>query len=181
MLVSSTWSRLPTVLLTFMLMAFCEKLKIWQCSTCTAFPDVKLTPLRPSVVPAPFMDRFLSVTIIVFGVAVAESLMLTPLTPLDRIEPKPAPVVPSRVIDLVAVTAPKPPGSSASISPPAAVLEIAPAHVLQGAVLLQGLTSSPTPETQVRVACAWVMEANASRKVAITRSLIVNRTLFIWG
>ena len=33
-------------------------------------------------------------------------------------------------------------------------LEIAPAHVLHGAVRLHGLTSSPTPDTQVRVACA---------------------------
>src|SRR5712691_3501332 len=58
------------------------------------------------------------------------------------------------LIDLVMVTAPKPPGSSTLISPPAAVFEIAPANVLHGAVRLQGLTSSPTPETQVRVACA---------------------------
>src|SRR4030095_2050490 len=181
MLVSSTWSKLPPVLLTFMVMPFTEKLKIWQCSTCTAFPDVKLMPLRPSVVPAPFMERFLSVTIIVLGDPDALSLTLTPFTPLERIDPKPAPFVPSIVTDLVRVTAPKPPGSSASISPPAAVLEIAPANVLQGAVLLQGLTSSPTPETQVRVACAWAMEANESRKVAITRSLIVNRNSFIWS
>src|SRR3954451_4331510 len=60
----------------------------------------------------------------------------------------------SIVIDLVIVTAPKPPGSRQLISPPAAVFEMAPAKVLQGAVRLQGLTSSPTPETQVRVACA---------------------------
>src|SRR5215212_9354163 len=52
------------------------------------------------------------------------------------------------------VTPPKPPGSRQLISPPAAVLEIAPANVLHGAVRLHGLTSSPTPETQVRVACA---------------------------
>src|SRR5579883_3613796 len=58
------------------------------------------------------------------------------------------------VIDLVMVTAPKPPGSSTLISPPGAVFEIAPAKVLHGAVRLQGLASSPTPETQVRVACA---------------------------
>src|SRR5688572_17430257 len=58
------------------------------------------------------------------------------------------------VIDLMIVTAPKPPGSRQLISPPAAVLEIAPAKVLQGAVRLHGLTSSPTPETHVRVACA---------------------------
>src|SRR3954447_15240465 len=57
-------------------------------------------------------------------------------------------------IDLVMVNAPNPPGSSVLISPPAAVLEIAPAKVLHGAVRLHGLTSSPTPETHVRVACA---------------------------
>src|SRR5689334_18435218 len=91
---------------------------------------------------------------IVPGVAVAESLTLTPLVPEARIEPKPAPLVPSMVIDLVMVTAPNPPGSRQSISPPAAVLEMAPAKVLQGAVRLHGLTSSPTPDTQVRVACA---------------------------
>src|SRR5687767_9567406 len=104
-----------------------------------------------------------------------------PLTPAASVEPNPWPVVPSIVIDFVIVSAPKPPGSSASISPPAAVFEIAPAHVLQGAVRLQGLTSSPTPDTQVRVACAWAIDANASRKVAVTRSLIVNRNLFIWS
>src|SRR6478735_2901877 len=55
------------------------------------------------------------------------------------------------VIDFVIVTLPNPPGSSTLISPPAAVFEIAPANVLQGAVRLQGLRSSPTPETHVRV------------------------------
>src|SRR5712675_1811906 len=58
------------------------------------------------------------------------------------------------VIDLVMVTVPKPPGSRQLISPAVAVLEIAPAQVLHGAVRLQGLASSPTPETQVLVACA---------------------------
>src|SRR3954462_7727560 len=57
-------------------------------------------------------------------------------------------------MDLVMVTAPNPPGSSTLISPPAAVFEIAPANVLHGAVRLHGFASSPTPETQVRVACA---------------------------
>jgi hypothetical protein len=56
------------------------------------------------------------------------------------------------VIDLVIVTPPNPPGSRQLISPPLAVFEIAPANVLHGAVRLQGLASSPTPETQVRVA-----------------------------
>jgi hypothetical protein len=58
------------------------------------------------------------------------------------------------VIDLVMVTAPKPPGSRQLISPAAAVLEIAPAKVLHGAVRLHGLASSPTPETRVLVARA---------------------------
>src|SRR5688572_20467245 len=52
------------------------------------------------------------------------------------------------------VTAPYPPGSRQLISPPASVLMMAPANVLHGAVRLHGLTSSPTPETQVRVAAA---------------------------
>src|ERR1700725_961 len=58
------------------------------------------------------------------------------------------------VIDLVIVTAPNPPGSRTLISPPGAVFEIAPAKVLQGAVRLHGLASSPTPETHVLVAWA---------------------------
>src|SRR2546430_16270266 len=52
------------------------------------------------------------------------------------------------------VRPPKPPGSRQLISPPVAVLEMAPAKVLHGAVRLHGLASSPTPDTQVRVACA---------------------------
>ncbi len=48
--------------------------------------------------------------------------------------------VQSMVIDLVMVTAPKPAGSRQLISPPAAVLEIAPAKVLQGAVRLHGFS-----------------------------------------
>src|SRR5215470_19639374 len=103
------------------------------------------------------------------GAPLAESLTFTPFVPEDRIDPKPEPVVPSKVIDFVAVTAPKPPGSSASISPPAAVLDIAPAHVLHGAVRLQGFTSSPTPETHVRVAWAWATEAAINVKQAIIK------------
>src|SRR5689334_2473979 len=69
------------------------------------------------------------------------------------------------VIDLVIVTAPKPPGSSVLISPAGAVFEIAPAKVLQGAVRLQGFASSPTPETQVRVAWALTVEAVRAAKI----------------
>src|SRR5438552_445839 len=100
------------------------------------------------------------VTTIVPGVPVALSLTLTPFVPAARI---PAMQQASMVIDLVIVTAPKPPGSSASISPPAAVLEIAPAKVLHGAVRLQGLASSPTPDTQVRVAWALIIVVPSTR------------------
>ena len=79
-------------------------------------------------------------------------LMLMPLVSAARTEPNVAPQ--SIVIDLVIVTAPKPPGSMQLISPLGAVFEIAPAKVLHGAVRLHGLASSPTPETQVRVAWA---------------------------
>ena len=82
--------------------------------------------------------------------SVGPALMLIPLVPEARIEAWVP--TPESVIDFVIVTAPNPPGSWASISPPAAVLEIAPAKVLQGAVRLHGLASSPVPETQVRVA-----------------------------
>src|SRR5580704_10653018 len=82
--------------------------------------------------------------------AAATFMPFEPETSVEATWPPP----PSSVIDLVIVSAPKPPGSSASISPPVAVFEMAPAQVLHGAVRLHGLASLPTPETQVRVACA---------------------------
>src|ERR1051326_546692 len=87
-------------------------------------------------------------------------------------------------IDLVMVTAPKPPGSRQLILPPAAVLEIAPAKVLHGAVRLHGLASSPTPETQVRVACACAgAVASAGTRMApamaiFSRCLVIFRLPF---
>src|SRR4051812_8372923 len=80
------------------------------------------------------------------------SLMLKPLVPAARTPPTTP--LHRTLIDFVIVSVPKPPGSRQLISPPVAVLEIAPANVLHGAVRLHGLASSPTPETQVRVACA---------------------------
>jgi hypothetical protein len=70
-----------------------------------------------------------------------------------------------------------------SISPAIAVLEIAPAKVLQGAVRLQGLASSPTPDTQVREAWAWACEAKekaATKEAAITMRarVIISRISF---
>src|ERR1700694_5022825 len=107
-------------------------------------------PLVP--VPKPSISRPLRVTMAVPGVALPESLTFTQKVPAARIPPVP----PSRlmVIDFVMVTAPKPPESRQLISPKAAVFEMLPAKVLHGAVRLQGLTSSPTPDTQVRDACA---------------------------
>ena len=109
--------------------------------------------------------------------SVDKALIMIPVDREARIEANVP--VPSSVIDLVIVTAPKPPGSSASISPQAAVFEIAPAQVLQGAVRLHGLASSPTPDTHVREACAWAIDTEANMKIARARTLIVNRNLLI--
>src|SRR6266498_5078359 len=130
-------------------------------------------PFGPTPVPLIWMLRKVTIS-------PAPALTMMPFEAPDRMLAT-CPPPPSIVIALVIATTPKPPGSRASISPPAAVFEIAPAKVLQGAVRLHGLASSPTPETQVRVACAWAMEANANVKIAIASALIVNRNLFIWS
>ena len=98
--------------------------------------------------------------------------MLTPLVPLLRIEANTS--WQSMVIDLVMVTAPKPPGSRQLISPLSAVLEMAPAKVLHGAVRLHGLASSPTPDTQVREAwaCAGAACSRTTSDVAASASNI---------
>src|ERR1700720_849946 len=100
----------------------------------------------------------------------APAAMVMPLVPATRIDPK----VPLqlRVIALVMVIPPNPPGSRQSISPAAAVLEIAPAKVLQGAVRLQGLASSPTPETQVLV--AWAFAGTANRVAMIIAGIMAS-------
>src|ERR1700709_8856 len=83
--------------------------------------------------------------------------------------------------DLVMVTVPKPPGSRQLISPWAAVFEIAPAKVLHGAVRLQGLTSSPTPETQVRVALGWAGTdaSNGTKNPAVMASKAIRRMIYL--
>src|SRR5688572_1867558 len=107
-------------------------------------------PLSP--LPAPLIEILRRTTL-----SFTPALMTTPFTRVARMLARlPSPLM---VMALVIVTGPKPPGSRTEISPPAAVFEMAPAKVLQGAVRLQGLTSSPTPETQVRVACAEAAEA----------------------
>jgi hypothetical protein len=69
---------------------------------------------------------------------------------------------------------PKPPGSRQLISPLSAVLEMAPAKVLHGAVRLHGLASSPTPDTQVREAwaCAGAACSRTTSDVAASASNI---------
>jgi hypothetical protein len=64
---------------------------------------------------------------------------------------------------------------------------MAPAKVLQGAVRLQGLTSSPTPETHVRVACACAADETARMKAKRAKAFRVKRMcditespLFLW-
>src|SRR5690349_9586907 len=122
------------------------KPNISQFSTFTIAPELYRTPLRP--VPSPLNRRLRRIT--TSPAPAATTIPFVPDTNTDATWPPP----PSMVIALVIVTAPNPPGSRASISPPGAVFEIAPAQVLQGAVRLQGLASSPTPETHVRDACA---------------------------
>src|SRR6185295_6803575 len=85
---------------------------------------------------------------------------------------------PEIVMGFVIVTVPKPPGSNTEISPKLAVFEIAPAEVLHGAVRLHGFTSSPTPETHVRVAWAWPVVTkqipHSAKKTGARRSLDMN-------
>src|SRR5688572_21294404 len=98
---------------------------------------------------------------------------MTPFVP----EAAMPPITPSQTIeiDLVMVMPPNPPLSRQLISPPAAVFEIAPANVLHGAVRLHGLTSSPTPETQVRVAWACAGAA-VSASAANSESALMNQS-----
>src|SRR5215813_340973 len=118
--------------------------KMLHFSTCRDAPWMKLMPISPLPTPSISSPRRMT-------------LAPAPLTmmPLVRGARTPAIVlVQSMVIDLVMVTAPNPPESRQLMMPLTAVLEIAPANVLHGAVRLHGLASSPTPETQVRVAWA---------------------------
>src|SRR5579883_3407922 len=124
---------------------------------------VTLIPSRP--VPWPWIDSPRSTTM-----SLVPAVTTIPLTPAASTPAWNG--VPSIVIALVIVTVPKPPGSSASISPPAAVLLIAPAKVLHGAVREQGLASSPTPDTHVRLACAWAGPLG-SRKLSRTPQMMV--------
>src|SRR3954471_14622759 len=132
-------------------------------------PDNKRAPLVP--VPAPFSETSRIITTAEFGTAAATSFtVMAPGEPADRMPARvPVPLI---VIDLVMVTTPKPPGSRTEISPLSAVLEMAPAKVLHGAVRLHGFASSPTPETQVRVACAWAKVEKPQMRSAIAKNRV---------
>src|SRR5262249_34110117 len=119
-----------------------------------SLPERKRMPLIPD--PIPLILRLRRMT-----TSPAPAWTTMPLVPATRTEAT-WPPPPSRVMALVMVRAPNPPGSIASIYPPGAVLEMAPAQVLHGAVRLQGLASSPTPETQVRLACPYIMDATST-------------------
>src|ERR1700759_5665745 len=137
-----------------------------QSSIQTLLAVVMLTPLRP-LFTRPLMLRLRSTTL------PPDAAILMPLVPDTSTEPKIS--WQSIVIDLVMVTAPKPPGSRQLISPPAAVLEMAPGNVLHGAVRLHGLASSPTPETQVRV--AWALAGADASKGATSATSVANNAM----
>src|ERR1051325_10288044 len=130
---------------------------------------VTVMPFRP--VPKPSMSRPWRMTWSFTPAEITMALVPETSTPASNVE--------RIVIDFVMVTPPKPPGSRTLISPPPAVLEMAPAKVLHGAVRLQGFASSPTPETQVRVACAL---AGATLSIAATippKMVLDTASLFI--
>ena len=110
--------------------------------------------------------------------SVASAEITIPFVPETRTELSPPPT-PSMVSDFVIVTAPNPPGSRVSISPPAAVFEIAPANVLQGAVRLHGFASSPTPETHVRVACAYAADVAKADKATATAKFLIRMNVLL--
>src|SRR5580704_3852568 len=146
------------------------KSRIWNLWTCSSVPDTKLMALRP--VNRPSNSRPFSVT-----TEPAGALITMPLVPDTRTLPSVSSQL--MVMDLVIVNAPKPPGSRQLISPPVEVFEIEPAKVLHGAVRLHGLASSPTPDTQVRVACALAGAAfNVIAKIP-TRTATIGRTNFL--
>jgi hypothetical protein len=59
---------------------------------------------------------------------------------------------------------------------------MAPANVLHGAVRLQGLASSPTPDTQVRLACEnakLLVSTNSTRTVEKNLTTFIDLSLLV--
>src|SRR5215210_3794490 len=79
----------------------------------------------------------------------------------------------------VTVTVPNPPESRASISPLLSVFEMAPAKVLQGAVRLHGLRSSPTPDTQVLVWACAAAESDRMKSAHVRALTVAERVLIV--
>src|SRR5687768_5027531 len=123
------------------------KFVIKQFSIKTLLAATTLTPTEP--LKAPLMANPRRTTLLALSVA-AVMLIVTPVAPSAGTAIPPVAPVPLIVMDLVITTPPKPPGSRTLISPFTRVLDMVPASVLQGEVRLQGLVSSPTPDTKVR-------------------------------
>src|SRR5437588_5327146 len=149
-------------------MALVVNLLIEQRTTVRDLPARNRIPL--GLVPRPSMSRPSRMTLSVAGAETTMALVPETSTPASNVE--------RIVIAFVIVTPPKPPGSRTLISPPVAVLEIAPAKVLQGAVRLQGFASSPTPDTQVRDAWAFII-TDASKKIPRTVSFLIGFLLLL--
>src|SRR2546425_376642 len=160
---TNTWALLVSTLMPSLL-----KPSITVSSTETLFAAITLIPCIPE--PAPFIERPRRRTALATSAVPGGMFIMNPMVPEATVEANVP--VPSMVIDLVIVSVPKPPGSRASISPPVAVCEIAPAKVLHGAVRLHGLASFPTPDTNVRVACARAGDATAITHHAATHTLV---------
>src|SRR5262245_19460979 len=109
-------------------------------------------PTPPLPLAKPSSDRFRSVTTSLEPATIAIASILTPTATAT-------PGPPSIVIVLSMVRLPKSPGPSASISPKAFVFRRAPANVRHGDVWLQGFTSFPVADTQVRGLCAAAGDA----------------------
>src|SRR5438309_8944276 len=79
------------------------------------------------------------------------------------------PAAQEMVTEKVMLTRPNWPASRQLISPPGAVFASAPAKLWHGAARLQGLASSPVPDTQVRAsrACAGAAASNGNARATM--------------
>src|SRR5947208_3584172 len=140
---------------------------ISQFSMTRTLPERNRTPLVP--VPRPLRERFRKTTTS-FGPAFTTIPLLAPA----RIEARGP--WPSIVIAVVIVTDPKSPAPLTSISPPAAVRVRAALKVRHAKLWEHGFESSPSPDTQVREACAC-MTLVANTRTAKGISLLILLTL----
>src|SRR5882757_8162955 len=133
-----------------------------QFCTVNDAPVLNKIPLVPIPAPSIVSPRRVTLSLapaLIVMAGIAEPLR-TPATPTPSL---------MMLIALVMVTALNPPGSSTSISPPAAVLSCAPWKVRHGCVRVQGLASLPSPDTQVRPLSA---EAGAACRPSASRDAV---------